>query len=256
MTDKISNESPGGLPGVIRQGITNYMKDVHTALPGKIISFDSITQTAEVQLLLRRIFKGNKALDLPKLINVIVWLPRAGGFSITFPIKEEDECLVLFSERSLDNWFKQSNVQTPTDFRMHSLSDAICLVGMSSEPKVIQEYDVENFQIRNEEKDQTITLLPNKDINVTTGTVIVNMLNESETINLTAPQKINISTPLAEFTTDVNIGGNLEVIGETTLGSTVTSNGKDISDTHKHGKGTYKDAENRSLLSGSSDVPD
>lgn len=238
MTDNVSNQSTGGLAGLIRQGVTNYMKDVHTALPGMIVEFDPISQTAKVQLLLRRIFKGDNALDLPQLINVPVWQPRAGGFVITFPIKPEDECLVLFSERSLDNWFKQSGVQTPTDFRMHSLSDAICLVGMSSEPKVITSYDTENFQIRNEDNDQSVTLLANKDI------------------KLTSPTKVIIDTPLAEFTTDVKINNNLEVIGDTSLSSTVTSNGKDISDTHTHGKGDYKDAENRPLLSGSSSVPD
>lgn len=235
MTDKVSNESPGGLPGVIRQGITNYMKDVHTALPGKIVSFDIALQTAKVQLLIRRIFKGGNELDLPQLINVPVWQPRAGGYCITFPIKPDDECLVLFSERSLDKWFKFGDVQTPTDFRMHSLSDAICLVGMSSEPKVIREYDGENFQVRNEEKDQTITMLPNKDINVTTGTVIVEMLNESETINLTAPTKINIDTPLAEYTTDVKINGKLEVIQDVTMGANLDVSGQSTAADHISG---------------------
>tara|TARA_R110000744_G_scaffold48819_2_gene106340 strand:+ start:288 stop:1082 length:795 start_codon:yes stop_codon:yes gene_type:complete len=264
MSDNISNNSPGGLAGVIKQGMTNFMKDVHTALPGKIVEFDPVNQTAKVQLLIRRVFKGDRPLDLPQLINVVVWQARAGGYSITFPIQPEDECLVLFSERSLDNWFKQSGVQTPTDFRMHSLSDAICLVGMSSEPKVIQEYDSENFQIRNELKDQTFTLKPDKSIVAQTGNNIFEMLNNGTT-NITSPVKININTPLAEYDTDVKINGKLdvvgntklsailevtgnttlstglEVIGNTTLGANVTSNNKDISDTHTHGGGPVPD---------------
>lgn len=36
-------------------------------------------------------------------------------------------------------------------------------------------------------------------------------------------------------TSKVKITGDLEVTGSTTLGATVTSNGKDISDTHTHG---------------------
>lgn len=235
MSDKVSNESPGGLPGIIRQGITNYMKDVHTALPGKIVTFNPSLQTASVQLLIRRVFKNNRERDLPQLINVPVWQPRAGGFSITFPIKPDDECLVLFSERSLDKWFKFGDIQTPTDFRMHSLSDAICLVGMSSEPKAIQDYDAENFQIRNEEKDQTVTLLANKDVNITTGAVVVEMLNGSETINMTAPTKINIDTPLAEYTTDVKINGKLEVVQDVTMGADLDVTGTSTAADHDSG---------------------
>ena len=119
---------------------------------------------------------------------------------------------------------------------------------MSKEPTVITEYDPENFQIRNEEKDQSFTLKPDKSIVTQTGDNILEMLNDgttnltspkefnvvSPTVNVTAETKVNIDTPLAEFTTDVKVGANLEVIGDTTLSSTVTSGGKDISDTHTH----------------------
>lgn len=232
--DTINNIADGGLAGVIRQGITNYMKDVHTALPGKIISFDPVKQSAEVQLLISRGFSNKEIHPLPVLINVRVWFPRAGGFNITFPVAPNDECLVLFAERSLDRWIKESEVQPPLDMRMHSLSDAICLVGMSSLPKVITDFDPANFQIRNEEKDQTITLKPNKDIELVTGDVEIKMLNASSTIDMVAPTAINFDTPIATFTTDVKIEGTLEVDLDTTLSDTVTSNGKDISDTHKH----------------------
>lgn len=46
--------------------------------------------------------------------------------------------------------------------------------------------------------------------------------------------KVFVNAPEAEFTDNVKINGNLEVVGNTTLSSTVISNGKDISDTHTH----------------------
>lgn len=152
----------------------------------------------------------------------------------------------FFAERALDNWFKKGDVQDAGDKRMHSLSDAIAFMGMSSEPNVITGFDPENLQIRNEEKDQTFTMKPNKDIEVVTGAVEFKMFNGSDTIDIVAPTKINIDTPLAQFTTDVKIDGKLEVdqatalnstldvLGDTALSDTVTSNSKDISDTHKH----------------------
>lgn len=240
LSDKINNISDGGLAGVITQGIKNYMKDVHTCLPGKIVNFDGATQLAEVQLLITRSFSMGDPQPLPLLINVPVWFPRAGGFNITFPVAKDDQCLVLFAERALDRWITEGDLQPPHDMRMHSLSDALCLVGLSSTPQAITNFDVANFQIRNEEKDQIITLKPNKDIDVVTGGVEIKMINASNTINITAPTTINIDTPLATFTGDIQVDGSinvdvdLDVAGSTGLGSTVTSNGKDISDTHKH----------------------
>lgn len=232
--DRISNISEGGLAGVIQQGVKNYMKDVHTCLPGKIVTFDGATQLAEVQLLITRAFTNGKIEPLPLLLNVPVWFPRAGGFNITFPVKKDDQCLVLFGERALDRWITEGDIQPPQDMRMHSLSDAICLVGMSSEPQAIPNFDVTNFQIRNEEKDQTFTMKPNKDIEVVTGSVQINMSNANQTIDLVAPVKITVNTPLAVFTGDVQIDGKLNVDGDTSLTETVTSNGISISSTHKH----------------------
>jgi len=242
--DRLNNISDGGLAGVIQQGIKNYMKDVHTCLPGEIVSFDPETQLAEVQIVITRSFINGESQPLPLLVNVPVWFPRAGGFNITFPIAKNDECLVLFAERSLDRWIKFSGNQSPHDMRMHSLSDAICLVGMSSQPKVITDFDPANFQIRNEEHDQTFTMKPNKDIKVVTGTVEINMLNASEIINMVAPVAVNIDTPLTTLTGDLQVDGSinidvdLDVLGDTTLSDIVTSNNKDISDTHLHAHGT------------------
>lgn len=260
MTDKNTNESTGGIAGLIRQGIVNHMKDVHTALPGKIVEFNSENQTASVQLLIRRIFKGDKEVDLPQLISVIVWQARAGGFNITFPVKPDDECLVLFSERSLDKWFKNGDIQTPNDFRMHSLSDAICLVGMSSEPKIISGYDPENLQIRNEENDQSVTLLANKDIKVVTGDISVEMVNASNTVNIISPTKINIDTPLAEFTTNVKVNGTLEVMQDVTMNSNLDVTGESSAADHLSDGISGKDHTHK-ILSGSSapgptDVPE
>ena len=63
---------------------------------------------------------------------------------------------------------------------------------------------------------------------IVTGDVEVEMLNASDTINMTAPTAVNIDTPLATFT------GDVQVDGETALGAVVTSDGVDISKTHQH----------------------
>ncbi len=52
--------------------------------------------------------------------------------------------------------------------------------------------------------------------------------------NVTASESMTLDTPLATLTGDVAVDGSLTVTGSTTFGATVTSNGKDISDTHTH----------------------
>lgn len=63
-----------------------------------------------------------------------------------------------------------------------------------------------------------------------TGNVIINCLEAQ----INASTSVTIDTPQTNITGNVQIDGNLNVDGATSLSSTVTSNGKDISDTHTH----------------------
>lgn len=63
-----------------------------------------------------------------------------------------------------------------------------------------------------------------------TGNVNINC----KQANVTASESVTFDTPEATFTGNVTIDQNLTVTGDTTLSDTVTSNGKDTSDTHKH----------------------
>lgn len=63
-----------------------------------------------------------------------------------------------------------------------------------------------------------------------TGNVNINC----KQANVTASESATFDTPEATFTGNVTIDQNLTVTGNTTLSDTVTSNGKDISDTHTH----------------------
>lgn len=221
MGDKSNNLST--LASNIKQGVDSRLKDLHTALPGIIETFDAAKQLATIQPAIRRIFvtrDGEQEIlvpsDLPILINVPVIFPRGGGFSLTFPVAKGDECLLVFCERSIDNWHETGNVKVPGARRFHSLSDATAFVGLSSLPNKVPNYDNTNVQLKRDDGTVEFTLLTNG------------------TAKLKADTKVTVDTPDAEFTGNVKILGDLEVIGASALSSTVTSNGKDISDTHTH----------------------
>lgn len=221
MAERSSNLST--LASNIKQGIDARLKDLHTAMPGIVETFDAEKQLATIQPAIRRIFvtrDGEKEIlvpsDLPILINVPVIFPRGGGFSLTFPVKKGDECLLTFCERSIDNWHETGKVKVPGAKRFHSLSDATAFVGLSSIPNKVPNYDGTNVQLKKDDGSVEFTLL-------TDGTV-----------NLKANTKVTVDAPDSEFTGNVKVLGDLEVIGSTALSGTVTSNGKDISDTHTH----------------------
>ena len=123
-----------GLHEIINEGIRAALLETHTALPGRIEAYDETTQTATVVVELQREFRERDgavvAESVPFLLEVPVLFPRAGGFSITFPVAAGDKCLVVFSERDISGWRQLGAEALPPSARMHSLSDAVAILGL------------------------------------------------------------------------------------------------------------------------------
>ncbi|HSS39039.1 MAG TPA: Gp138 family membrane-puncturing spike protein [Polyangia bacterium] len=113
------------------------LKDVHTALPGIIESFDATTQTARVRPAIRRVWVEQGPMDLPPCVDVPVHFPAGGSFVLTFPVGPGDECLLCFSERAIDAWYDRGGVQNPSEYRLHDYSDGFAFVGFSSKPNAV-----------------------------------------------------------------------------------------------------------------------
>jgi hypothetical protein len=80
---------------------------------------------------------------------VPVHFPSGGGYGLTFPIKSGDHCLLMFSERCIDNWFVNGGTAPPDDFRQHDLSDAFALVGFSPQSSS-DEVWMDGVELKNE----------------------------------------------------------------------------------------------------------
>ena len=221
-----AEDNTGSLSAAIRLACKNMLKEVHTTIPGYIVSFNPTTQSAQVQVSIRRVYVNNRsgedvqtAVQVPALIHVPVIFLRGGGWCITFPVKAGDECIVHFSERAIDTWRKNGGVQDPKDWRMHDYSDAICQVGLSSEANIITDFDNANMQIRNEEGDVSVTLKANKDIEITSPNITLNAANTT----LTGDLRVDGS---------VGVGGDIGIDGNSTAADHIsgTVSGK----THTH----------------------
>jgi hypothetical protein len=122
--------------------------DTHTCLPGHIVSFDAATQTAKAQPGIQRIFAQQGAVNLPELVDVPVCFPGGGDFVLTFPVRANDECILMFSERAIDFWWQNGGVQLPAEYRTHDLSDAFAIVGVNSKPRALTGVSTTDVQLR------------------------------------------------------------------------------------------------------------
>jgi hypothetical protein len=128
MSDKAPVNTPT-LATVIAQAITSMMGAVHTCMPGQIETYDYKTAKADVLPLINRSYDDGSVIRMPVIMNVpIVW-PRTSAGAITFPLQRGDGVLILFSERSIDEWLTNGKQVTPLDTRQYDLSDAIAIPG-------------------------------------------------------------------------------------------------------------------------------
>lgn len=108
----------------------DVMEEMHTALPGKFISYNPDTGTAEVKPY--GVFRtpAGKNMEYPLLTEVPVILPQCSslGVEIAFPIRKDDDCLLIISEQELDGWLY--NEESDAELRF-DLTSAIAIPGLS-----------------------------------------------------------------------------------------------------------------------------
>lgn len=149
---------------------------IRVSIPGIIQSFDAKTQTCTVQPCIREKVIGSDYStswkDLPLLLDVPIVIPRAGNFILTLPIKQGDECLIIFSDMCIDGWLSLGEIQNQLEKRRHDLSDCFAILGTYSQPNVIPNYSTDSAQLRNlagtqyiEVKDSEINIVGNLKIN-------------------------------------------------------------------------------------------
>lgn len=110
---------------------------LHTALPARVVSFNSAEQTVTIELLITQMDYDGNALDLPPLVDVPVWMLCYGSFNITATPAVGDEGLAHFAERCIDGWFESGRASVPLDIRFHDLSDAFFMPGYKSKPNAL-----------------------------------------------------------------------------------------------------------------------
>lgn len=115
----------------VNDAIDRKIANIHTAVPGKIVSYDADKGVAAVLPMMKFKKPDGTMIDYPQISGVPMVLPQALGQDaiIAYPIKSGDGCLLIFAEQSIDYWMYGQ--QTETDLKF-DLTNAICIPGLFS----------------------------------------------------------------------------------------------------------------------------
>lgn len=119
----------------LRQLMVEYFRELsgelRVCLPASIHKFDTDTQLASVQPLLKRRFYGQReSVLLPIVNNVPLIYPRTSTAMIRLPVSQGDLVTLIFADRSLEAWINGDGTAADTqDVRQHHLTDAYAILG-------------------------------------------------------------------------------------------------------------------------------
>ncbi|WP_395128204.1 Gp138 family membrane-puncturing spike protein [Klebsiella pneumoniae] len=157
-------------------------KTLRVAMPGVIQSFDPENLTCVVEISVFSVKPEGKSVDrldvdnvfYPLILDAPVIFPRGGGVTLTFPVKEGDECLVVFADRCIDFWWQNGNVQNGSRGRMHDYSDAFVIPGPQSQAKKISGISTTAAQLRTDDGSAFIEIASNGAVTINSPQTIVN----------------------------------------------------------------------------------
>lgn len=237
----VTNNERQDSPELVLKAVADSLSTgLRVAMPGIIQSFDAEAVTATIQPAVKasvRQADGSVAsVALPLLVDVPVHFQRGGGVTLTFPITEGDECLVIFADRCIDYWWQSGGVQEPVDPRQHHLADAFALVGPQSQAQKISGISTTTAQLRTDDGAAFIEIDPsNHGVTVTTP----------GKLTASAQGGTEINSPEIVLNGNVTINGNLSqgmgagggaatMLGPVNVTNDVKAGGISLQ-THKHG---------------------
>lgn len=124
----------------------------------KIQTFNPLTQTATASINYKQTYSlpnpvtgvyVDKLVNYPLLIDCPVMFLGGGPGALTFPVAKGDDCIVMFNDRDMDNWYQGSSTSAPATPRLHSFADAIILVGLRNQTSVLLDFDDSRPALRN-----------------------------------------------------------------------------------------------------------
>lgn len=175
--------------------------NVHTALPGKIISFNPAKCLAKVKPIGRFLTPENEIMDYPIIVDVPVMFPFSVKVEvgIFFPVKPGDFCTIIVSEAELDEW--RTGAISDVTLR-HDLTSAIVIPGLLKKGNdLTKESDNDNAAI------------------IAAKNTKVKVVKDSVKIFVKDTLVADVKKNSVEIIGDVNVKGSISCTGSITAGT-------------------------------------
>lgn len=175
---------------------------------GKVESVDYALNTITASISSKWTKDDGTVVDYPLLVDVPFMVLTGGAAHITLPIQKGDDCLLLFNDRDIDNWFV-GNTTAPNTRRLHSLADGLAIIGFRPKSNPVADLPRDCIMLRY--GSCFIKIFTNK-VELTDGTNSI-ILTAGGDISISAPTKLNISAPNVEISGVLKVGGDANISG-------------------------------------------
>lgn len=215
------------LAEIIPEVFKALLGNVHTAMPGRVESYDRDNFRADIIPGLSRLTQKNQEIEIPTITDVPVLMYGGLAGLIDIELQKDDPVLLIFMEAGIGGWKSSDGTKqvAPDDLSSHELNNAICIPGIIPDGFIDSLAEVPRVKI---DADGTVTTITNKASIVLVEDGGITAANEKGNITLEA----NGASTLANDNGDVGLSdtGVIDLTnssGSVELGSsgTVTING-------------------------------
>jgi hypothetical protein len=127
----------------------SFLSNVHTTIPGQVVSFNALLQTCSVQPCLKRKYvDSDSSEDLPIIEDVPVIFPGSDSLFLTYDLKPDSYVLLAFSERAIASFMLSGGIVDPAKRRKFDLSDAVAIPGLIPTPSALLGVDTDAIALR------------------------------------------------------------------------------------------------------------
>ena len=196
---------------------SDRMKSVYTAIPGYIIDFDPETMLSQVQIGVVKIMTDGTEVEAPPVILCPTQFPGGQDWIVEIEVNPGDECLIHFSQRTIDGWRETGGVSTQPTVRFHNVQDAFVSPGYRSAKTRLSGFSNDGIKLRHKDDDVSVHIKGDKSIQVE------------------SPSEINMNAPIIKLNgVEIDSGANVKTSATIEADTDVIAAG--ISGKgHKHG---------------------
>jgi len=113
------------LLGMANEILKKFLQGVDDMLPARVVSYDRLTNRAQVIPLVRVLTTANQLVDRPQVASIPVLQIGGGGFFLSFPLKPGNLGWIKANDRDISLVLQSYKTNAPNSRRMHSFSDAL-----------------------------------------------------------------------------------------------------------------------------------